>query len=278
MTYNKPNDKSYTDMCIYFDAHIYDDPLVRSDELLYQYLYHIIYMLSCKAKYFEGPNSWKKYDEFALYAATKIYLRYTTHTDPASRIKSVLNYCKNLLYPMKVDWQKETFNEIIGSREINDSCYDLQTSLENSVQASYCNNEELIEDILRVFTQLDTVIYKVVDRTPYKANPILRHRIAMSILLTLVNQTTLPTSLKDKPGEVEAKYNLLKKSKPDTLILWRLGESFFNLIHVLTAEVKKECSNMVGMVRADYELADEDVTAILMTAYGNVARDDNEEF
>ena len=123
-------------MCIYFDAHIYDDPLVRSDELLYQYLYHIIYMLSCKAKYFEGPNSWKKYDEFALYAATKIYLRYTTHTDPASRIKSVLNYCKNLLYPMKVDWQKETFNEIIGSREINDSCYDLQTSLENSVSPS----------------------------------------------------------------------------------------------------------------------------------------------
>ncbi len=278
MTYNKPNDKSYTEMCIYFDKHIYDDPEIRNDEILYQYLYGIIYMLACKRRFFEGANSFKKYDEFSLYAATKIYMRYTTHSAPEERIKSVLNYCKNLMGPLKVDWQKESFNEIIGLRDETDSCYTLQNSLEESVQSSYCNNSELIEDVLGVFDNIGDVVRMVVDRTPYRSVPMLRHRIIISILLTLTNQSTLPTSALNRPGEVETKYNLLKKDRSDTVIVWRLGEAFHNLIYTLTAEVKKECSKLVGMVRADYELSDEDVTSILMTAYGNVARDDNEEF
>ena len=290
MTYNRPThvdlppeyDKKatnlYSRMALYFDLYIYNDPENRDDERLYQYLYHIVYMLACKKKFFSGPNMWEYYDKFALYAATKVYTRYINHLEPELRLKSVLNYVKALLNPMRVDWQKEAFNEIIGTEEDPDEFYELQTSMEDSVKSSYCDNEELINDILLVFEHIGDVIRKIVDRTPYRKNPIMKHRLGMSILLTLVNQATLPRVILNKPGEVEYKYSLYKKDKSDKVVLWRLEDKYHNLIQILTAEVKKECSNLVGMVRNDYELSDEDVTAVLMTAYGNVARDDNEEF
>ena len=83
MTYNRPDKvylppeydnkakNIYTRMALYFDLFIYSDK--RDDTLLYQYLYHIIYMLACRKKYFV---SWEDYDNFALYMATKVYMRY----------------------------------------------------------------------------------------------------------------------------------------------------------------------------------------------------------
>lgn len=278
MTYNKPSDKTYVDMCIYFDEHIYDDPEVRNDSLLYQYLYHIIYMLSCKLKFFEGPNSFERYDKFSLWAATKIYMRCISNTNPETRIKSVLNYAKAVISRMKVDWLKETFNDILGHQDGHDPFYKLQESMEESVRSDYYNIGDLMDDVVMVFNRLTEITYKAIDRTPYKAEPVLRKRLAVSVMLTLVNQVTVPQSIDGKEATQEDKYALAKKDRGDKVILWRLGQSFHNLVHVLAVEVRKECSDLVGVVRSDYEMSDEDVTSILMTAYGNVARDNNEEF
>ena len=64
MTYNKPPNMTYTAMCIYFDNNIYTSD--RDDNILYQYLYHICYMLACKSRYF---RNYEDYDDFALYAS-----------------------------------------------------------------------------------------------------------------------------------------------------------------------------------------------------------------
>ena len=280
MTYNKPKDVTYVEMCMYFDAHIYDDPEKRNDELLFQYLYLILYMLACKARFFSGYNSWKNYDDFAIYGATKIYTRYINpkHQAPEDRLVSVLNYCNSVLDHLKVDFQKETFNEIIGDKNNENAFYKLQNSMEEAVQASYCDNKELMQDIFNVFKHIREIIKEVVGKTPYVAEPITCKRLEMSILLTLLNQMTLPTNIDKRQVSIENKYTLLKRTKTDDIILWRLSNSYRNLVHILTVETKKQCSKQVGIIRADYELDSDDVTAILMTAYGNVARDDNEEF
>lgn len=74
MTYNKPSNLKFTQLAMYFDKHFWEDTDdVRNDDILYQYLYHILYMLACKQKWFK---SFKDYDEFALFAATKLYIRF----------------------------------------------------------------------------------------------------------------------------------------------------------------------------------------------------------
>ena len=74
MTYNKPSNLKFTQIAMYFDKHFWEDTdETRNDDILYQYLYHILYMLSCKQKWFKA---FKDYDEFALFAATKLYIRF----------------------------------------------------------------------------------------------------------------------------------------------------------------------------------------------------------
>lgn len=42
------------------------------DELMFQYLYHLAYILSVKGRYF---TSMTHYDNFAIEVATRVYLR-----------------------------------------------------------------------------------------------------------------------------------------------------------------------------------------------------------
>ena len=70
MTFTKPKDVSYTDMCRYIDDNIYTDNFDES--LVYEYLYHIIFMLGKQAALFDKHMY---YDYFALFGATRVYFR-----------------------------------------------------------------------------------------------------------------------------------------------------------------------------------------------------------
>ena len=70
MTYTRPKDVTITAMCIYIDDHIYNGDY--NEELVFEYLYHIVYSLSCKDKFF---SRFEDYDAFALFCATKIFMR-----------------------------------------------------------------------------------------------------------------------------------------------------------------------------------------------------------
>ena len=72
MTYAKPAGVSYTQMAIYIDEHIYSDN--KDEEKLYTYMYHLAIMLATKGAYY---SSAEEYDQFGLFCATRLYLRYT---------------------------------------------------------------------------------------------------------------------------------------------------------------------------------------------------------
>lgn len=283
MTYNKPNNITYTGMCIYFDKHIYSDH--RDDNILYQYLYHIIYMLACKKRYF---TSWEEYDAFALFMATKVYLRYINpeHQGEGDRIKSVLNYCKTLLYPTKVDFQKETYAEVFGSDPNRDDDFSiLKADMESSVQSTHINNELLIKDLVSEFKQISKIIRRIIKTTPYANDVILSKRLFMSVLITLIKGLTLSNSVKNKLLKKEERganidnliLSALNKERDSGLTLWRLDASYADIVAMLTFRVRRACGENIQLVRQSFELSTEDVNAVLATAYGNVFRDDNEE-
>ena len=118
MTYSNPNIK-YTDMCIYIDAHAYEED--RNDDLIFEYLYHITKMLAHKSNYFNKP---KYYDDFGIYAAGKLFLRLInpkqfdinpdTGLPRLTKIKSILNYAKTKIYPLKVEFEQENYYQMLA--------------------------------------------------------------------------------------------------------------------------------------------------------------------
>ena len=298
MTYQRPtsvwlppeyDDKAknlHARMALYFDLFVYKPEGERNDTLLYQYLYHIIYMLACKQNFFKSID---EYDNFSLYMATKVYLRYINpkHQGPEDRIVSVLNYCKGLLYPTKVDFLKETYVEILGSNPNKNEDFSLlHQSMSDGIQSDHINNDMILQDVIEEFEALPKLIRLELNKVPYTRDKLMMHRLFMSVLLTIINGVTLSNSAIDKLGRrvargleaEEFKLNLLLKERDSSVILWRLENKYYNLVNLLARKVRKKCGENVGLVRQDYELSNEDVAAVLASAYGNVARDDNEEF
>ena len=72
MTFIRPKDVTYTDMCIYIDNNIYTDNY--DVNTVYEYLYHIIFMLAKQSQLF---NKHKYYDSFAIFGASRVYFRLT---------------------------------------------------------------------------------------------------------------------------------------------------------------------------------------------------------
>lgn len=58
-------------MCIYIDENIYKED--KDEEKIFQYLFHIFFMLSHKNNLFQNTQD---YEDFALYAASCTMMRY----------------------------------------------------------------------------------------------------------------------------------------------------------------------------------------------------------
>ena len=116
------------DMCIYIDNHIYEPDF--DPEKIFNYLYNLFYTLSIKKRFF---NNEKDYDNYSLYAATEVYLRLTNKKqflpegDPRKlkKIKSILNYIKHTMYPIKVTYQSKEYSNIFKSDHHDEDLTDL---------------------------------------------------------------------------------------------------------------------------------------------------------
>lgn len=274
--YDKAKDL-YSRMAIYFDLHIHDKE--RDDELLYQYLYHIIYMLTCKANYF---HNWEDIDHFALFGATRIYLRAISPTNESGeRIKSILNYVKSTLNPMKCDFQKEDFHEVINPDYDTDfNAVKYQESLASDVQSNY--NNGLTDDIEKEFKKVPMYIQKVVSQSPYKNDKLLCYKLYMSVLITFLNNVTLNNTTKQKLMKKELTNSdlilkMYEKNSTLNATLWELDTSWKDYIVILTKQLKNLMSISLFKLRQDYELSEEDLNAVIMSAYQTEPRDNSEE-
>ena len=124
MQWKKDPEKKYTDLCIYIDKNIPNivEPGEHPDieNTVYNYLWLVVKALAIKKCMF---NNFQDYDPYAFYAANRLYFALkknylnqgkTIKGKLIRPIKSCLNYMKALLYPMKIEYQNETFREIIS--------------------------------------------------------------------------------------------------------------------------------------------------------------------
>lgn len=277
MTYKKPNDVTYTEMCIYIDNNVYREDLSEEEqEKIYIYIYHICYMLACKSKYF---NSFAAYDNFALYCATKLYgrlvdARQFENPPRLNKIKSILNYAKNTLYGMKVDWQKENFNLIIDPQVQtgagNKNIERFSDHLKSLVQQHY--RQDLVENTLGILENIPEIIYKMILTTPYRNDKIVVHNLYMSCLLSLTNMVTLSndslvklanyTNFNDIYDYMDKLY---QKEKKNFVIVWHLDESMRDYIQVLCNKIKKQIARSILENKQKCELTDEIFSAIMFS-------------
>ena len=112
--FTKPAGKRYVDMCIEFDNEFYGPD--RDDDKLFCYVFLLFKMFAYKSNYFRDRED---YDQYAMFAASTVYMRYIRKWARGERIKSVLNYVKKVKGPLKVTYQNENFAQIFDPERDN---------------------------------------------------------------------------------------------------------------------------------------------------------------
>ena len=280
MLFQKPKDVKYTDMCIYIDSIVArGNPDEKEQTLIFQYLYHIAFMLAHKQNYF---NSSHYYDEFAVYFATNVMQRlfYNPRLKELDEqgnplltpVKSVLNYMKSTIYPRKVEFEQENYcQKYTGG--INASDWILSFNRDPYESARETDVMFYLKDLPK------TVKHIVYNHNFYKNDKLLMKNIYLSCLLTIVNSITLSQQDKDKfetsYTSIEAKYRLIARiyayNRANGLILYHLDESYRDYIKVLVNKVFCYLKQDIMELANQYTISDEVMTSILfLDINGNI--------
>ena len=249
MTFEKPKDVRYVDMAIYIDEHAYLED--ADDNIIYEYLYHLINMLAHKRNFFKSV---KYYDEFAIRTATRVYYRLKNPAQfeldengqpKMKKIKSVLNYIKNILYPAKVDYEQEEYAQVtnygLDDEAANDEIMKFREMLVESVDAL---NKLEFTLCLGDCTKTVKAFLKTI---PYKYGSVKWTNIYISCLLSFLNSVTLSNQNLEKINsysdeQISNRLDALDKAyieeNSDYVILWHLDGSMYNYIFTLVKKIK----------------------------------------
>lgn len=235
-------------MAIAIDDMAYSDDC--NDELLFEYLYHLSMMLAAKACYFKSA---KHYDDFAIFMASSAYFRLRNPKQYAldangqpkmTKLKSILNYLKVILYPRKVAFEQQnyaqteiTLNEdenvmYVGhtfANKISDSVDDLMKVEFRSCLGDCCNS---IKEFLKSI--------------PYKYKSAEWYNIYFSCLLSFLNSITLSKAEELRLRSAKYRINdhslLLesynKQQYEDFVILFHLDNCMKDYIRILVIQIK----------------------------------------
>lgn len=274
MLFSKPQNIKYTDMCIYVDSIIpKENPTEQELSTCFEYIYHLGFMLSHKHKYF---NKSYYYEEFAAYLATEVMHRLffnprlrevDENGDPSlTKIKSVLNYMKAVIYGRKIEFEQVYYSQKIGKTNNNSNyLYSYNDNLYSSVK------EVDIELYLNSIPK--TVKHIVYKNNFYKNDKVLIKNIYLSCLLTVTSSITFTRSdihkLKDTYSSIDSKYRLLSrlysKNRENSLILYHLDNSFSDYIKVLSNKILKQIKEDLSEIsNQNYYLSEDTIMDILL--------------
>ena len=257
MQWKKDPGMKYTDMCIWIDANIPnivnpgENPEI--EEKVYNYLWLLVKALAIKKCMF---TNFQDYDPFAFYAANRLYLAIrknywnqgkTIKGKQIRPIKSCLNYTKALLYPMKVEYQNETFKEVITEEFVSKKfdAFAMQEKLRNNALEYQGVNEQFKTYVEDAFQNIDLIVTKVVAKSPFPETSPEYKNLKISILLNALNSINLKNKL---------------NSELPTIILWKLPKSMSSYVRVLVkefyTEIKKEIMECHQLSTLDINLVD----------------------
>lgn len=284
-TFNKPANLKYTDLAIYIDANAFkiknEGEYPEVEAKIYEYLYHILYALACKAGYF---RQFDDYDYYACYGAGEIFMAMRKKLLNEGKeirgkkvvpIKSSLNFIKATMFPLKINYQKDYFGEIIDPA-IHSNTEVLKENLTEAIQQQY--RPSMIETYYETANEIPGLIRKVIKKTPFRNHKDLCQKLYLSITLTLLNDLTVPTKLYKKLTKTLENNPSKKATKKligsyvnniEPALLWHLDAGFQNYVRILTIKVKSLISRSFENNAHSGELSDELLDRLMRTAYEN---------
>lgn len=242
--YTKPHNLKYTDMAIWIDQNAYKEDC--DDQQMYEYLYHIMSMLAFTGKYFK---TFEEYDEFSLFAATTIFMRYRDDRPTDNKgneikpINSVLNYAKRVAIPLKLQFQQQYAPSALSlDAEVGEAN---NTSVHNMIMDS--TDAFNISNFRLYLYSIPNTVRAFLSKIPYKPDTMEWYNIYISCLLTLLNSITLPQATIDElkaaqeAGEAirpELIDKLYKDARSSGVTLYHLPNTMQDYIRVLTNEIR----------------------------------------
>lgn len=266
MLYKKPANMKYVDMAIYIDEHVRDENADMS--LIFSYMWQLFYILAYKKGMFQNP---KDYEEYALYGATQLLLRYEKEkiSPSLTPIKSSLNYIKRLLYPFKVNYQKATFAQIFKEESLNEQPLAIR---DNEIRKARSSEDSFIEvESTYYLSQLPKTIKYLISDSPYVNDKATFSNIYLSCLLTLLKKFTMSrVSLEKLQSREEKGTSVLKlidkiyqEEEKDNVVVYHLDPSMANYISTLVNRCRKEIVKDLRIIVGSHELSDAIVKDIL---------------
>ncbi len=237
MQWKKPAELKYTQLCMYVDEHIPDiaNPGAHPDieDTVYNYLWLVVKALAIKKCMF---NNFKDYDPYAFYAANRLYFALRKNYLNQGKIikgklirpvKSCLNYMKALLYPMKIEYQNETFREIISEEFVSKKfdSFTFNEQMRNEARSLQGVTERFKEYVKDSFSNIGSLADKVLKKSPFNPKSIDYKNLKITLMLNAVNSLRIKNKL---------------DSEIQTIILWKLPKSMSSYVRILLKEFYSE--------------------------------------
>lgn len=230
----------------------------------------------------------KDYDDYSLYGASHVYLRlinprqFLPEEDAKSmpRIKSVLNFIKHILYPLKVNYQKQTLNELFRDK-YNES--DQRDNIKTNFSIECYNKDFISIDIENYLQSLPKIIKKFLKDTPYYKDKVMTKHLYMSCLITLLRNITLSNHNKNKienriKNEYRCKDSLFNDMQEEEAlnapITFRLDNSYKEYIRVLNNQLKTIIIKDIREILKYYDLSEDIIQDILFDNIEEIEEDE----
>ena len=264
MIFKKPSNLKYTDLCMYIDENV--PKIVNPGEYpeientIYNYLWLLVKALAIKKCMFKN---FEDYDMYSFYAATRLFTALRKNQLNQGKvikgklirpIKSCLNYTKALLYPMKIEYQRESFREVI-EEEFVSTKFDAiayQEQLKNEARDSADVAITFRNYIIEAVTHSSRLLDDILQKSPFNSSTQEYKNLKISILLTSVNV------LKNKKK--------LNAAAAQSVILWHLPKSMSNYTKVLLKEFFMAIKQEVIDCYKSADLSDCELEHVLLEA------------
>lgn len=233
MLWKKPVNMKYTEICMFIDENV--PKIVNPGEnpelenTIYNYLWLLVKALAIKKCMF---TDFQDYDMYAFYAANRLFFALRKNQLNQGKtikgklirpIKSCLNYTKALLYPMKIEYQRESFKEVIEEEFVSKKfdAFTYKEQLKSTARNGAGVTVQFKKHLQEVLSQNSYLLDQVLQKSPFNIATPEYQNLKISILLTSIQ------ILKTKK-KLEA--------VPQSIILWHLPKSMSNYTKILLKE------------------------------------------
>lgn len=274
MLYKKPDNLTLTQLCMYVDEKAYSEE--HDPQHIFEYLFHICRALAREYRYFSHNKYY--YDDFAIYAATRLYLRLTNKKQfeldekgnpKLKKIKSILNFTSAIIYKLKVDFEQSEYYHTpkIKNEEEYYINYNSEVILNN-----YSNDFSKLYFKIMI-EEAASLCEECLQSLLINKKSSLYMNILTSIKLSLIKQFTLTKTDKKEIKNLIKTNRLLSEhineffnQKQNKIILFHLGNSYKDLITILCRKVK----SYIGQQLAEelyYNSLDEETLKVILEDY-----------